>query len=73
LNGVGHQRASEPVKRAVVFGVAKSGEDRIFLLERDPVRQWHNELALGPLHVDVTRVQRDFHTCGNWNWFASDT
>jgi hypothetical protein len=73
VNGVGDKSARETVERAVVFSVAKSREHGIFLLERDAMRQRHNELALGPLHIDMILVQRDFHACRNWNWFASDT
>jgi hypothetical protein len=73
LHGIRYKRARQAMKRAVLFGIAKSCEHRVFLFERNAVRQWHNELAFRPLHVDLTGMQRDFNACGNGNWFASDT
>src|SRR5580700_749813 len=73
VNGVGDQGARKTVKRAVIFGVAMRREHAIFLFKGDAVRQRNSELALGALHVNLAALESDFHACGNWYWFASDT
>jgi len=72
VNGVGHQRASEPVERAMIFRRANGGQNAVFLLKRDAVRERHGKLSLGPLHVDLATLERDLDARWQWNWFASD-
>src|SRR4029077_1161166 len=71
--GVSHERASETMQRAVLFGGAESVEHTVLLLEGDAVRQRNGELSLGALHIALCRRKSDFHARGEWNWFTTDT
>ena len=64
MDGVGNQRASETMQRAVLFGGADRGQHAVLLLKGDAVRKRNRELALRPLHVDAIALQRDLYAAG---------
>jgi hypothetical protein len=73
MNGIGHQGASEAVKRAMIFRRTNGGQNAIFLFKGNAVRERHREFALGPLHVHLATLKSDLYARWHWNWFASDT
>src|SRR6266478_4654596 len=73
MNGVGNERASQAMQRAVLFGGALGAQHAVFLLEGDAEGHTHGELALGALHFDLAVFQRDFHALRHGNWFVADT
>jgi hypothetical protein len=73
MDGVGDQRASQPVKRAMIFCGAFGGQHAVFLIKCDAMWHGHREFPLGSLHIDSSALQRDLYPAGHWNWFVSDT
>ena len=74
MDGVGEQRPSQAVQRAMLFVVAKRVQHAVFLLKLDLRRNQHAELALGALHFHLATADgRDLHARGNWNRFATNT
>ncbi len=73
MHGVGDQRASKAMQRAVIFRRARGGQHAIFLLKGDALRHGHGELPFRSLHVNPATLQRDVYARGHWNWFVSDT
>src|SRR6266446_8108806 len=73
VNGVGDERASQAMQRALFFSGALGAEDAVFLLKGDAERNSDSEFAFGPLHFDFAILQRDFHALRHGNWFIADT
>ncbi len=70
---VGHERARQPVQRAVFFGVALGDERAVFLLEPNSRRHADVHLALGALHFHSAVLHLNLYAGRHRNHFVSNS
>ena len=74
LHHVGHQRAGEPVQRAMLAAVGGAGDEQLlaFLDDLDVAVHALLQLAFGPAHAHRLRLDRDGHAARHGDWLSSD-
>src|SRR6266436_4838067 len=70
LNGIGHERASQAVNRAMLFSQAFHVQDAVLLFEGNTSWNKNAHFALRALDFDFVRGDGDFYAGRQWNWFV---
>ena len=71
-DGIGHERACQPVQRALFVALTHGHNLLILLLHLDAQRHGNGEFAFGPLHVDVPGGNLHLDALGERNRFSSN-